>query len=94
MHINGLVSNEKYLIIYLQSYYAGNIYVVVASKHSEWGGDYWLAHCIEGNQTLIMSMNDNENNHFPIEYMVVKGEYLTHDNNERKKVDIFIGITS
>ena len=35
-HINGLVSHEKYLIIYLQSYYAGHIYVVVDSKDSEW----------------------------------------------------------
>ena len=32
-----------------------------------------------------MSMTDNENNHFPIGYMVVKGEYLTHGNNARKK---------
>jgi len=84
-HINGLVSHEKYLIIYLQSYYAGHIYAVVASKDSEWGGDYWLARCIEGKQTLIMSMTDDENNHFPTGSMVVKGEYLTHDNNARKK---------
>ena len=73
------------MLIYLQSYYAGHIYVVVASKDSEWGGDYWLAHCIEGKQTLIMSMNDDENNHFPTGSMVVKSEYLTHDNNARKK---------
>jgi len=73
------------LIIYLQAYYAGHIYVVVASKDSEWGGDYWLARCIEGKQTLIMSMTNDENNHFPIRSMVVKGEYLTHDNNARKK---------
>ena len=61
------------------------IYAVFASKDSEWGGDYWLAHSIEGNKTLIMSMTDDENNHFPIVSMVVKGEYLTHDNNARKK---------
>ena len=84
-HINGLVSHEKYLIIYLQSYYAGHIYTVVSSKDSEWGGDYWLARCIEGKQTLIMSMTDDENNHFSTGSMVVKGEYLTHDNNARKK---------
>ena len=58
---------------------------MVASKYSERGGDYWLAHCIEGKQTLIMSMTNDENNHFPIGSMVVKGEYLTHDNNARKK---------
>ena len=32
-----------------------------------------------------MSMIDDENNHFPTGSMVVKGEYLTHDNNARKK---------
>ena len=32
-----------------------------------------------------MSMTDDENNHFPTGSMVVKGEYLTHDNNARKK---------
>ena len=58
---------------------------MVASKDSEWGGDYQLAFCIEGKQTLIMSMTDDENNHFPIGSMVVKSEYLTHDNNARKK---------
>ena len=45
-HINGLVSHRKYSIIYLQSYYAGHIYIVVSSKDSEWDGDYWLARCI------------------------------------------------
>ena len=58
---------------------------MVASKYSEWGGDYWLACCIEGKKTFNMSMTDDENNHFPIKSMVVKGEYLTHDNNARKK---------
>ena len=75
-HINGLVSHEKYF---------DHIYVVVASKYSEWGGDYWLVCCIEGKKTLIMSMADDENNHFPICSMVVNGEYLTQDNNVRKK---------
>ena len=73
------------MIIYLQSYYAGHIYTVVASKDSEWGGDYWLACCIEGNQTLIMSMTYDENNHFPTGSMFIKGECLTHDNNSTKK---------
>ena len=40
---------------------------------------------MEGKQTLIMSMTDDENNHFPLSSMVVKGEYLTHDTNVRKK---------
>ena len=46
LNINGLVSHKKYLFIYLQSYYAGHIYTVVASKYSELGGDYLLACCI------------------------------------------------
>ena len=58
---------------------------MVASKDSEWGGDYCLAHCIQGKQTLIISMTNDERNHFPIGSMVVKGEYLTHENNARKK---------
>ena len=57
----------------------------ISCNDSEWAGDYWLARCIEGKQTLIMSMIDDENNHFPIGSMVVKGEYLTHDNNARVK---------
>ena len=32
-----------------------------------------------------MSMTDDEKSHFPIRSMVVKGEYLTHENNSRKK---------
>ena len=68
---------KNILIIYLQSYHAGNIYAVVTLKDSKWGCDYWLARCIYGNKTLIMSMTDDENNHFPIGSMVVKGEYLT-----------------
>ena len=80
-----LYHTKNILIIYLQSYYVGNIYVVVASKDSEWGVDYWLERCTEGNQTVIMSMTDDENNHFAIRSMVVKGEYLPHDNNARKK---------
>ena len=44
-----------------------------------------MEHCIEGKQTLIMSMSDDENNHFQIGCMDVKVEYLTQDNNARKK---------
>ena len=68
-----LYHTKNILIIYLQSYYVGNIYAVVATKDSEWGGDYLLECCIEGNQTLIMSMTDDENIHFPIGSMDVEG---------------------
>ena len=67
---------------------------MVASKDSEWGGDYWLARCIEGKQTLIMSMTDNEKNHFPIESMVVKGDTLHMETMRERRVDIFTGITN
>lgn len=80
-----LYRTKNILIIYLQSYNAGHIYAVVASKDTEWGDEYWLARCIDGKQTLIVSMTDDENNHFPTGSMVVKGEYLTRDSNGRKK---------
>ena len=32
-----------------------------------------------------MSMTDDENNHFPIGSMVIKGEYLTYESNARNK---------
>ena len=35
-----LYHTKNIFIIYLQSYYAGNIYAVFSSKDSEWGGDY------------------------------------------------------
>ena len=94
LNINGLVSHEKYFLIYLQSYYAGHIYVVVSSKDSEWGGDYWLAHCIEGKQTLIMSMTHDEKNHFPIGCMVVKVNILHMTTMQERRVDKFTGITN
>ena len=67
---------------------------MVSSKDSEWGGDYWLAHCIEGKKTLIMSMTDDENNHFPIGSMVVKGESLHMKTMKEIRVDMFTGITN
>ena len=67
---------------------------MVASKYSEWGGDYWLACCIEGKQTLIMSMSDDENNHFPIDSMVVKGDTLHMETMQERRVDMFTWITN
>ena len=66
---------------------------MVSTKDSEWGGDYWLACCIEGKQTLIMSMTDDENNHFPTGSMVVKGEYITPTTMQERRLDMFTGIT-
>ena len=80
-----LCHKKNVLIIYIVSYFVGYIYAVVSLKDSEWGGDYLLACCIEGNQTLNISMIGDESNHFPIRSMVVKGKYLTYQNNAGKK---------
>ena len=53
-----------------------------------------MACCIEGKQTLIMSMTDDENNHFLMGSMVVKGEYLNMTTMQERRVDMFIGITN
>ena len=58
---------------------AGHIYAVVAPKGNEWGTDYWLARCLEGKQTLNVSVTDSEDIHFLVGSMVIKGEYLTLD---------------
>ena len=62
------------LITYLHSYFSKHVYVVVSLKDSECGEDYWFVHCIEGKQTLNISMTGDENNQFTIWSMVVKGE--------------------
>ena len=53
-------------------------------EDNEWGTDYWLARCIEGNQTLITSLTNDEGIEFTIGSIVVKGEYLTLDGKSRK----------
>ena len=58
---------------------------MVAPKDNEWGGDYRLACCIDGNKILNIAITDDENNQFPIRSMVVKVEYLTQEKNARKK---------
>lgn len=58
---------------------------MVVLKDNEWGGDYWLARCIYGKQTLNIAITDDENNQFPVGSMVAKGEYLTQKKNARKK---------
>ena len=62
-----------------------HIYAVVAPKGNEWGTDYWLAHCLEGKQTLNVSLTDSESIHFPVGSIFIKGEYLTLDERTRKK---------
>ena len=38
---------------------------------------FWLAHCLEGKQTIFKPVIDDENIEFPTGSMVIKGEYLT-----------------
>lgn len=48
---------------------------MVHPKNNEWGSKYWLAHCLVRKQLLLELVTDDENNHFFIGSMVVKGEY-------------------
>ena len=50
---------------------------MVAPKNNEWVSNYWLALCLEGKQTIIEPITDDENIEFPTGSMVIKGEYLT-----------------
>ena len=74
--------------------FVGHIYAVVAPKDNEWGTNYWLTRCIEGKQTLITSLTDDEGIEFPIGLMVFKGEYLTLDGKSRKPVGTYSWITN
>ena len=58
---------------------------MVSPRSNEWHTDYWLAHFLDGKQTLIISLSDFEGNDFPIGLMVIKGEYLTEVAHARKK---------
>ena len=60
-------------------YFVGHIYEVVTSKGNEWGTDHWLARCLEGKQTLNVSLTNSKGIDFSIGSMVIKGEYLTLD---------------
>ena len=63
----------------------GQIYAVVDPKNNEWGFDYWLARCLEGKQTILELVTDNENIEFPTGSMVIKGEYLTLATQLKRK---------
>ena len=57
---------------------------MVAPRDNEWNTDYWLAHCLDGKQTLIVSLSNSEGNDFSVESMVIKGEYLTRVSHAQK----------
>ena len=50
---------------------------MVAPKYNEWGFDYWLARCLEGKETILEPVTDDENIEFSTGSMIIKGEYLT-----------------
>ena len=50
---------------------------MVSPKNNEWDPDYWLARFLEGKQTILKLVIDDENIKFPTGSMVIKGEYLT-----------------
>ena len=58
---------------------------MVAPKNNAWGSDYWLARCLDGKQTLLEPVIDDEDNEFPVGSMVIKGEYLTLATQQKKK---------
>ena len=65
--------------------FIGQIYALVAPKNNELGSDYWLAHCLEGKQTILECVTDDENIEFPTGLMVIKGDYLTLSAKQKRK---------
>ena len=63
---------------------------MVSLKGNELGTDYWMARCLEGKNTLNVSLTDSEGIHFPIGSMVIKGEYMTLDERTQKKKRVCI----
>ena len=57
---------------------------MVAPENNEWGSNYWLAHCLEGKQNLLELVTDDENIEFPTGSMVIKGVYLTVEEQHKR----------
>ena len=58
---------------------------MVAPKYNEWGSDSSLTRCLEGKQTLLEPITDDENIEFPTGLMVIKWEYLTLVAKQKRK---------
>ena len=58
---------------------------MLSPKNNAWGSDYWLARCLDGKQTLLELVIDDEDNEFLTGSTVIKGEYLTLDTQQRNK---------
>ena len=60
---------------------------MVAPKNNARGSNYWLTRFLDGKQTLLEPVIDDEDNKFPVGSMVIKGEYLTLATQQKKKDD-------
>ena len=55
---------------------------MVSLKNNEY---YWLARFLEGKQTILEPVIDDENIEFPTGSMVIKGDYLTPPTQQKRK---------
>ena len=58
---------------------------MVFPKNNEWGSEYWLERFLEGKQTILKPVTDDENIKFSTGSMVIKGEYLTLAAQHKRK---------
>ena len=65
--------------------FTGQIYGVVSQKNNEWGSYYWLARFLEGKQTILEPITNDENIEFPTISMVIKGDYLALATQQKRK---------
>ena len=49
------------------------------------GSNYWLECFLEGKQTILEPVTSNENIEFPNGSMVIKGDYLTLETQQKRK---------
>ena len=65
---------------------------MVAPKNNEWGFDYWLARCLEGKQTILEPITDDENIEFSTGSMVIKGVVLDTRSTTEKEGWVCISV--
>lgn len=58
---------------------------MVSQKNNARVSNYWLARCLDGKKTLLEPVIDDEDNEILIGSLVIKGEYLTLDTQEKNK---------
>ena len=65
--------------------FTGYINAAVSTKNNEWGSDYWLDNFLQGKQTILEPITDDENIEFPTGSMVIKAKYLTLVSQQKRK---------